>query len=180
MKPVFRRYQWICYTYKSFRRLDLQIWMLTTDKTNCFTPCACTRGNDINWGALDDASQASCNYYYCVYHCVCMCTGTCMVNVCECACVYEAFWVRARDNSHTLHPFIHQCIHTCTPANGRQRKSFSPTFIGMLNSLVLDEVVRFDINFSHLISYCSVLTDISMKAYVYYHGFCANLPFINR
>ena len=26
MKPVFRRYRRICYTYESLRRLDLQIW----------------------------------------------------------------------------------------------------------------------------------------------------------
>ena len=81
----------MCYTYKSFRCLDLQIrrfFMLTSDKTNCFTPCACAWGNDINWGALNHASVTT--IIVCVTVCVCVCMS-CMVNVhvyeCACMCV---------------------------------------------------------------------------------------------
>ena len=51
-RPVFRRYLPICGRYSTHRCLKLEIWRFSwrqqqrqTDKTDCFTPCACARGN---------------------------------------------------------------------------------------------------------------------------------------
>ena len=66
------------------RSSDSAIFMLTSDKTNCFTPCACAWGNDINCDALNHASVTT--IIVCVTVCVCVCMS-CMVNVYECACM---------------------------------------------------------------------------------------------
>ena len=49
LKPVFCQIRRIYCAYKSLRCLDLKIWRFScwwqmTDKTDCFTPCACARG----------------------------------------------------------------------------------------------------------------------------------------
>ena len=55
VKPVYRRFRQIRRTYESLRCLDVMIWWFSwrqqtdrqqTDKTKCFTPCTCVRGNE--------------------------------------------------------------------------------------------------------------------------------------
>ena len=68
LKPVFRRFRPIHCAYVSLRCLHLEIWRFlcrqttTADKTDCFTPCACVRGNKER-----DGWQGIINIEWCIH-----------------------------------------------------------------------------------------------------------------
>ena len=84
-KPLFRRYLPVRGSHSTHRCLEFEIWWFSwrqrqTDKTDCFTPCACAWGNKVhayngtsrnyghrgtmlNWGGVEAYSRAHAQLY---------------------------------------------------------------------------------------------------------------------